>query len=67
MQMTGMHARLVEDEVASYIALLSIEMLFFIDYTCVNQQNLSAEVRAIQAYVSSCSEILAHFDEMYAQ
>jgi hypothetical protein len=66
-KVTGRHAKEVEDEVASYIAHLPTEVLFFIDYTCVDQQNPSAEVGAIPAYVSSCSEILAHFDEMYAQ
>jgi len=66
-KLTGHHAREVEDEVASFIALLPTEVLFFIDYTCVDQENPSAEVGAIPAYVSSCSEILTHFDEMYAQ
>jgi hypothetical protein len=66
-KLTGRYAKEVGDEVASHIADLPTEVLFFIDYTCVDQQNPSAEVGAIPAYVSSCSEILAHFDQMYSQ
>ena len=65
-KVTGRKAKVVGDEVKTHIAHLPTEVLFFIDYTCVDQQNPSAEVGALPAYVSACSEILSHYDGMYA-
>jgi hypothetical protein len=64
---TGRRAKDVEEEVAATLANLPTEVLYFIDYTCVDQKNPSAEIGALPAFVSACSEVLANYDEGYGE
>ena len=47
------------------LSQLPTEVLFFIDYTCVDQENPRAEISALPCYISACSEILVHYDPQY--